>query len=104
MRAAALLRNGVAHLAFEASPRTKATSPELRDDEYRLHPIFCPFFEYSHRRKRRITLDAGSLMRLSSNPSQAIAEMLGNRQQVEAAELPEQLAMFTDFYGGGVPN
>jgi hypothetical protein len=100
-RASELLRNGVAHLAFEASPRTKSTSPELRDEEYSLHPIFCPFFEYSHRRKRRITLDAGSLLKLGSSPAQAIAEMLGNRKQMETVELPTQLAMFTDFYEGG---
>ena len=95
-----LLRNGVAHLAFEATPRTKSTSPELREEEYRLHPIFCPFFEYSHRRKRRITISAGSLLKLNSNPGQAIAEMLGVRQQVADVELPEQLAMFTDFFHG----
>lgn len=101
-RAAAslLLRDGVAHLALLASPRTKQTSsPELRDEEYRLHPIFCPFFEYSHRRKRRITIDAASILRLSTNPSQAISEMLGHRQQMESKDLPEQLAFFTDFFG-----
>jgi hypothetical protein len=99
--ATTLLRDGVAHLAFEATPKTKATSPELRDDEYRLHPIFCAFFEYSHRKKRRITFDAGSLLKLNSSPAQAINEMLGNRRQVASPELPEQLAMFTDFFEGG---
>lgn len=49
-----ILADGVAHLAFEADPRTKSTSnAEMKDDEYRLHPIFCAFFEISHRKKRR---------------------------------------------------
>lgn len=64
-----LLREGVVHLAFEVSPRTKATSEtEMRDDEYRLHPIFAPFFEMSYRRKRRITIDADAIERLLIGP------------------------------------
>lgn len=98
-----ILREGVSHLAIEATPRTKATTQsEMRDDdEYRLHPIFCPFFEFSHRRKRRVTFPAETLLALSSNPSQAISEMLDYRQQAEPEDLPTQLAMFTAFYHGG---
>jgi hypothetical protein len=95
-----ILAEGVAHLAFEATPRTKATSQaEMRDDEYRLHPIFCGFFEFSHRRKRRITFPADTLLKLSTRPAEAITEMLDNREQTESENLPEQLAMFTDFFG-----
>jgi len=98
---AAVLREGIAHLAFEATPRTKATSEaEMRDDEYRLHPIFCAFFEFSHRKKRRITLSADSLLKVTSQPAQAIGEMLEQRDQTEVGSLPEQLAMFTDFFDG----
>ena len=98
---AELLRHGVTHLAFEASPRTKATTEaEMRDDEYRLHPIYCPFFEFSHRRKRRITFSADSLLKVSTDPSGAIGELLGQRTQTDVEELPEQLAMFTTFFAG----
>ena len=95
-----LLKEGVAHLAFEATPKTKATTQaELRDDEYRPHPIFCAFFEYSHRRKRRIVLSADSLLKLSSSPSSALSELLENREQTVTEHLPDQLAFFTDFFG-----
>ena len=40
---------------------------------------------------------AGSLLKLRTNPGQAISEMLGIRQTHDA-DLPEQLAMFTDFF------
>lgn len=100
-RVAALLNDGVAHLAFESSPKTKLTSSsELRDEEYRLHPIYCPFFEYSHRRKRRITIDPESILKLSAEPSKAISEMVGSRAQLPVKDLPEQLAMFSDFFEG----
>jgi hypothetical protein len=98
---AEILADGVAHLAFEATPKTKATSEaEMRDDEYRLHPIFCAFFEYSHRRKRRVTFQASSLLKLSSRPSQALSEMMSSADPTPTEELPAQLAMFTDFYQG----
>lgn len=98
-----LLEEGIAHLAFESDPRTKLTSKaEMRDDEYRLHRIFCAFFEISHRKKRRMTFDAKHLLGvLEDSPSKAISAMLDNRPQSVEDDLPEQLALFSAFYDGG---
>lgn len=95
-----LLREGVGHLAFEASPRTKPTTNlELRDDEYRLHRIFSGFFEISYRKKRRSTFDAGYLLGVLDNrPSAAISSLLGGVEQSREEDLPEQLAFFSAFY------
>jgi hypothetical protein len=94
-----ILRDGVSHLAFEGTPRTKATSlTEMRDEEYRIHPIYAPFFEYSYRRKRRATILAEDLLRLRTAPRRAIKNMLGETAAV--SELPAQLAMFDQFYNG----
>jgi hypothetical protein len=96
-----LLQEGLAHLAFEETPRTKATAPvEMRDSEYRLHRIFCAFFEISHRRKRRTTFRAEDLIALSTRPSRAISSLLGGAQQSPEEDLPEQLAFFSSFYKG----
>jgi hypothetical protein len=93
-----LLHEGVSNLAFEVTPRTKATTQlEMRDDEFRLHPVFAPFFEYSHRRKRRSTFSAEVLLDVFKNPAQALATLLG-RQPTDIEELPRQLAMFSEFY------
>ncbi|MGN6094278.1 MAG: ORC-CDC6 family AAA ATPase [Luteibacter jiangsuensis] len=102
-RVSGLLSEGVGHLAFEADPRTKATTNlELRDDEYRLHRIFCAFFEISHRKKRRITFKAEDLLAvLDENPAQAISKLLDGDEQSEEEALPEQLAFFLPFYEGG---
>ena len=99
----ALLQEGVAYLAFEASPRTKATSPvEMKDDEYRLHPIFSAFFEISHRRKRRTTFSATQLRSiLTDSPGRAISSMLASGRQTSSDQLPEQLAFFSTFFEAG---
>lgn len=98
-----LLEEGIAHLAFESDPRTKLTSKaEMRDDEYRLHRIFCAFFEISHRKKRRLSFDAKHLLGvLEDHPSKAISALLDDRPQSSEEDLPEQLALFSAFYESG---
>ncbi|MDQ2184815.1 hypothetical protein RBI13_06380 [Alcaligenaceae bacterium A4P071] len=100
-----LLSEGVGHLAFEVEPATKLTSKvELRDDEYRLHRIFCAFFEISHRKKRRTVFDASNLTAvLGDHPGKAISSMLEESPQVAEDDLPEQLALFSAFYGDTDP-
>lgn len=96
-----MLGEGVGHLAFEVEPATKLTSrAETREDEYRLHRIFSAFFEISHRKKRRMTFNAADLIAvLGDHPGKAISSMLENKPQVSEEELPEQLALFSAFYG-----
>ena len=102
-KALLLLQEGVSILAFEVTPRTKATTQrEMRDDEFRLHPIFAPFFEYSHRRKRRCTFPAETLLEVLRNPAHALAQLIGHAP-TEVEELPQQLAMFTSFYEAAEP-
>jgi len=96
-----MLGEGVGHLAFEVEPATKLTSrAETREDEYRLHRIFSAFFEISHRKKRRMTFDARDLIAvLGDHPGRAISSMLEDKPQVDEEDLPEQLALFSAFYG-----
>lgn len=95
-----LLSEGVGHLAFEVEARTKATSSlEMKDDEFRLHRIFSAFFEISHRKKRRMSFDAGHLLDvLADHPARAISALLDDRPVSEDDSLPEQLAFFSSFY------
>lgn len=98
-----VLEDGVAHLAFEVMPRTKATSDkELRDNEYRLHPIFCAYFWFSHRKKRQATFSAETLLELNANPKKALKELMGTSvEAIDGAEAPQQLSLFSAFYEGG---
>jgi len=95
-----LLRDGVGHLAFEVSPRTKDTTDvELQDEEYRLHRIFTGFFEISYRKKRRTEFEAKHLLAaVDGNPSKAINSLLKKQNMSSDEELPEQLAFFSAFY------
>lgn len=97
-----ILKDGAGHLAIQAFPRTKATTnSELRDDEYRLHPIFCAFFEMSHRKKRRTTFQAKDLIDATeSKPSAAILKLMSGTGHSSIDDLPEQLALFSQFYAG----
>jgi hypothetical protein len=99
-----LLREGVSHLAFEATPRTKPTNmAEMRDDdEFRLHPILAPFFEIPVRKKRRITLNADDLILLQREPQTALKRLIKfepGEGPEEDSSLPVQLNMFSEFYG-----
>ncbi|PRQ06006.1 ORC-CDC6 family AAA ATPase [Enhygromyxa salina] len=100
---AKILDEGASHLAFEALKPTKATTPdEKQDTEYRLHPIFSAYFEYSHRQKRRASFDAASILKFGDNPRQAMRDLLGTDfKMAEQDEMPEQIALFSDFYEGG---
>jgi hypothetical protein len=94
-----LLKEGVSILAFEATPRTKATSQrEMRDDEFRIHPIYAPFFEYSHRRKRRLQFEAETLLDILKNPARALDRLLSGHGVTTSDDLPNQLAMFSSFF------
>lgn len=95
-----LLLDGVGHLAFEISPRTKPTSNfEIRDNEFRLHRIFSGFFEISYRKKRRATFKASHLLEVvEGKPSAAISALLKDQDIGALNELPEQLAFFSAFY------
>jgi len=97
-----ILRDGVANQAFEATPRTKPTSAaEMRDEEYRIHPIYAPFFAFSYRRKRRATFDAADLLLVRSKPTKAIRNLLGESAAASRDTEPPQLQMFSAFYEGG---
>ena len=96
-----LLSDGVGHLAFAVSPRTKETGIEIKDDEYRIHPIFSAYFVVSHRKKRRKIFDAADLLEVISNPARGMDKLLGGIGVSDDDELPEQLAFFSAFYEGG---
>ena len=72
----------------------------MRDEEYRIHPIYSAFFEFSYRRKRRATFSAEDLLLLRSNPKKAIRNLLGD-SPTEPHDNAPQLEMFSAFYEGG---
>ncbi|MBM0237708.1 hypothetical protein JNW88_12015 [Micromonospora sp. ATA32] len=94
-----LLRAAVMHLAvirFTAD-KMAAASGEIKDFDYQLHPIFAPFFVYSHRRKRRLSVGSDELLDLVRNPPPAIRSILGKSNRDLGEELPTQLSLFKEI-------
>ncbi len=101
----ALLAAGTMHLAILRFPGNKmaAVSGETHAFDYQLHPIFAPFFVYSHRRKRRFNLTSEELLGLTSAPAVTIERVLarsGRSADPDIRAIPEQLTLFSEFYGG----
>jgi hypothetical protein len=97
-----LLSAAVMHLAVRRFPGDKMAraSGETKGFDYQLHPIFAPFFTFSYRSKRRITLTPGEIMGLvSTNPGHTIRSVLEKERRQPQNELPEQLTLFRDYYG-----
>lgn len=95
-----LLSEAVANGCLVAFPGDKQerVSAQTKGYDYQLHPIFAPYFIYSHRRKRRIELRADEVVALSGeSAARAITEILQTRR-AQTPELPEQLEFYTGFY------
>jgi hypothetical protein len=95
-----LLSAAVMHLAVVRFPGDKPAglSGETKNFDYQLHPIFAPFFAYSHRRKRRFSLTSDDLLALTREPSRRITAILRRSSRHADEELPEQLVLFEEFY------
>jgi hypothetical protein len=91
------------HLALIRSPGNKPGDVgDTKDYDYMIHPIFSPFFVFSYRRKRKMTLRPETVLGLIQRPKQTIRALLNeHNRNVEDEELPEQLMLFERFYDGG---
>jgi hypothetical protein len=102
LQAHTLLRMAVMHLALIRSPGTKpGDEGDTKDYDYMVHPVFCAFFCFGYRRKRKLVLTTEEILGLVQKPRETIRAILAqqNRKSVEA--LPEQLSLFEGFFDGG---
>lgn len=97
-----LLNSAVMHLALLRFSGSKpGDEGDTRDYDYMLHPIFCPFFVFSHRLKRKMLISASELLGLVRRPRDTIREVLSRHNRViDDDELSEQLVLFSGFYRG----
>ena len=97
-----LLKSAVMHLALLRAPGNKlADLGETRDYDYMVHPIFCPFFVFTYRRKRKMPIRPADLLALVRSPKKTIRAILHSQKRVDNEPLPEQLLLFEGFYEGG---
>ena len=95
----ALLEAAVMHLALSRHSGSKlAGQGETRDWDFMIYPIFAPFFNFSYRRKRKMTLAPEQILALVNSPSPAIRRILAASNRTPDEPLPEQLRLFEAFY------
>jgi len=98
-----LLTEGIMHLALLRYRGNKLQEDsDIRQWDYTVHPIFAPFFGFSHRRKRKIELSDQELLGLVEKPTEAIKAVLTEQHRTFEDELPEQLQLFAGYYA--LPN
>jgi hypothetical protein len=96
-----LLTSAVMHLALIRSPGNKlADEADTREYDYRMHPVYSAFFNFSYRRKRKMMLSGSQLMGLVKRPKATIREILAqsNRSYEGDEPLPDQLRLFQSYY------
>jgi hypothetical protein len=97
--ATTLLREAVMHLALIRTPGTKLTTEnDIRSWDYMPHPIFAPYFGFSHRRKRKMTISEGDLVGLTKTPQVTVKKLLGRRSSLADEALPQQMSMFDEYF------
>lgn len=95
----ALLRAAVMHLALVRYSGTKLTEPaDTLAYDYSVHPIYSALFEFSPRRKRKMSISAGQIDLLITEPKKAIDEILRVHRRTGGNPLPQQLTLFTRFF------
>lgn len=98
-KASELLKQAVMHLALVRYSGSKPLDErDTRAYDYMVHPVFAPFFVFSHRKKRKIQLTSTQLLNLIDKPRVAIKETLEKNNRDESDALPDQLQLFGDYY------
>lgn len=94
-----LLKHSVMHLALVRYAGSKLLDErDTKAYDYMIHPIFAPFFVFSHRKKRKILLSTANLLNLVDKPREGIEAVLRLNHREPEAELPDQMQLFGDFY------
>lgn len=97
-----LLRAGVMHLAFIRIPGNKPSSKsDTKDYMYALHPIFAPYFIFSFRRKRKMTITNEEFYGLIKSHKTLMQKML-SKEEIDRVQYdntrPQQLDLFANSF------
>jgi hypothetical protein len=93
-----LIEAAVMHMALVRRTANKQERIELKGHDYALHPIFSPYFVFSHRKKRKMNLEADQLLSLVKRPTETIRAILSSHNRDDSA--PTQFALFGNADAG----
>ena len=95
-----LLSAAVMNLALIRLTSNKLTGKgSVKEFMYMLHPIFAPYYNYSYRKKRKMTISEAEFLLCIDNQKEGVATILKNKKvDVEKDKLhPEQLTLFDSW-------
>ncbi len=94
-----LLSAGVMNLALIRMAANKQSGRgSVKEFMYSLHPIFAPFFIYSFRRKRKMTISDAEFLSCVDNQSKAVSLILGRRNVTLKNKTIEPQRLLFDFF------
>ena len=96
-----IITDAVMNLALIRIPGNKLNDEaDTKETMYMLHPIYAPYFVYSHRKKRKLDVTEKELMDIIQNNKETIRAILSkaNVSEQEFKSFPEQLSLFESYY------
>lgn len=96
-----LMRAAVMHLALIRTPGNKLSDDHnTRDYLYMLHPIYSAYFQFSHRKKRKLNLKPEDIWGIINSPKQTINYILHKSYitRDDLDKLPQQMSLFENYY------
>jgi len=96
-----LIRAAVMHLALIRTPGNKMSDDSTtRDYLYMIHPLYSAYFQFSHRKKRKINIKAEDVFGIINNPRETIRFILQKSDiKTESIDkLPQQMSLFEEYY------
>ncbi|MDF2432026.1 MAG: hypothetical protein JWP44_1657 [Mucilaginibacter sp.] len=96
-----LMRAAVMHLALIRTPGNKMGDDySTRDYLYMIHPLYSAYFQFSHRKKRKINLKPDEIMGIINSPKDTIRHILQKTyiSKDSIDKLPQQMSLFENYY------
>ena len=93
-----IINASVMNLAIIRMPSNKISGKELKTYQYSLHPIFAPYFQFSFRRKRKLSLSDEELLGCIDNPEETVDAILKRKNIADIEEPDYQQPTLFDFW------
>lgn len=94
-----IINASVMNLAMVRMSSNKMSGSDIKTYQYSLHPIFAPYFQFSFRRKRKLSLTDAELLGCIDNPEETVNSILKRKHIsiIEDETIYKQTTLF-DFW------
>lgn len=93
-----IMNASVMNLAIIRMSSNKISGKELKTYQYSLHPIFAPYFQFSFRRKRKLSLKDAEILGCIDNPEETVDAILKRKNIADLEEPDYKQPTLFDFW------